>query len=100
VATLADLQAFLGDGVAGMYPDAVLQEVLDSETSAQAGRCRTSTPLPAPLEQALLRRCQRALALKAIPLGMTDLGGESTAYVPSRDPEIRRLEAPYRKYGF
>jgi hypothetical protein len=99
VVTLAELKDFLGD-VAPLYSDAVLQDVLDSEAASQAGRCRTSTPLAAPLVQALLRRCQRALALKAMPLGMTDLGGESTAYIPSRDPEIRRLEAPYRKMRF
>lgn len=53
---------------------------------------------PAPLVTALLRRCQRAVAAKQVPLGMVgDSAGEYGAtYLRSWDPEIERLENPYR----
>lgn len=101
MATLEDLKDYLGAGVAAMYSDDLLQDILDSETSAQAARCRPSTSVIESLEQALLRRCQRALAMKALPLGMTDAGGEGqSSYVPRIDGEIRRLEGPYRRMPF
>jgi hypothetical protein len=54
---------------------------------------------PEALARACLRRCQRQVAARAVPLGM--LGADSTEYgpvtMPRWDAEIGRLEASYRQ---
>jgi hypothetical protein len=76
-----------------------VQEVnraLAAERSAQARRCRIPATYPPDLRQALLRRVQRALALSQQPriAGFDD--GEAPI-LPTNDPEVRRLESPYKK---
>lgn len=52
----------------------------------------------ADLAEALKRRVARNLAMRALPLSVTQGDVEtSPAYLPRYDPEIRRLEAPYRR---
>jgi hypothetical protein len=55
--------------------------------------------LPWPLREALCRRVQVNLAKRALPLGVIDQSsdGGGSSFVPRIDPEVRRLEAPYRK---
>jgi hypothetical protein len=55
--------------------------------------------LPWPLREALCRRVQVNLAKRALPLGVIDQSsdGGGPSFVPRIDPEVRRLEAPYRK---
>lgn len=68
---------------------------LAAEQSDQASRCRVE-PYTDALAQALIRRVARARAMKNVPLGvqMDESGG---IRLGSTDPEVRRLEAPYRR---
>jgi hypothetical protein len=65
-----------------------------AEVAAQASRCRVDPYTPA-LAAALVRRVNRALSMKNLPLGVTL--DENAVRVGSVDPEVRRLEAPFRK---
>ena len=87
-------------------PDADLQQILDAELAVQARTCRipvdaegAEATYPEPLARACLRRCQRQVAAKAVPLGM--VGADATEYgpvsLPRWDAEIGRLEASYRQ---
>lgn len=79
------------------WTDAQLQQVLDQETAAQARVCRIPAAYPADLRGALLRRAQVALAMKAISLGMIQPADGDPSMVPGNDPQVRRLEKPWRK---
>lgn len=104
---LAEVQAYLVSASA-TYADAEVAVALDAERVAQAGMVRfppdpdpPADPLPysEPLALALMRRVHRNLAMRAMPLGYqqtaSELGPISTRI--GSDPEIGRLEAPYRK---
>ena len=88
--------------------DVDLQQILDSELQVQARTCRlpvdpdsegNEATYPAALTRACLRRCQRQVAARAVPLGM--VGANATEYgpvsLPRWDAEIGRLEASYRQ---
>lgn len=91
--TLAEVKTYLGST---SWTDPEIQDALDAELAAQDVVCRQSTVYPPDLKQALKRRVARNLALRALPVGIqaSDTGA---TYVAGRDPEIRRLEAPYRR---
>lgn len=72
-----------------------VEAVLAAEVADQASRCRV-VPYAAPLAEALYRRVQRALAMRNLPLGV-QMDAEGGIRVGSNDPEVRRLEAPYRR---
>lgn len=72
-----------------------IQDVYDAEVSDQARRCRVE-PYNAALAAALVRRVSRSLAMRNLPLGVLQDDTGATR-VGSTDPEVRRLEAPYRK---
>lgn len=95
--TTDDVAEYLREGAAS-WDVADLQDALDAEAAAQRSVCRVGAVYPADLRQALLRRVQRNLAMRQLPLavlqGDAELGG---AALPGRDPEVRRFEAPYRK---
>jgi hypothetical protein len=102
--TVDEVVAYLGDGAnrwtsdgGDTYP--AIAEELEAETSAQSRMCDYGSPYPDELKLALLRRVQRALQMRSLPLavlqGDSDTGNAS--FLPSRDPEIRRREAPYRR---
>lgn len=95
IPNLAAVKAYLGDT---SWDDSDVQATLDAETAAQAARCRIPVAYPNDLGEALKRRVARNLALRATPAGVfigdTDGG---PAYVSTNDPEVRRLEAPYRR---
>jgi hypothetical protein len=80
------------------YPQ--IQDALTAEAAAQARRVRyPDGPYP-DLDEALKRRVQRNLAMRPLPLavmpGNVDTG--AAAFRPGgSDPEIRRLEGPYRR---
>lgn len=95
VVSLADIRAYLTDSTAD---DATLTSALTAERAAQARSCRVDDYGP-DLREALLRRVARNLAARAVPVASyTSFDGGGTAVrVPSRDPEVRRLEAPYRR---
>lgn len=96
VPTLEDVTAYLGDT---SYSQDEIASALAAETAAQAAMCRIPVAYPADLGEALKRRVARNLALRGVPLSV--VGGDTldggNVYVPGRDPEIRRLEAPHRR---
>lgn len=84
------------------YPQ--IEDALAAEVAAQAKKVTYPTdenaaPIAAPdLDEALKRRVQRNLAMRALPLSMTLGDGEGMAVrIGGTDPEIRRLEGPYRR---
>lgn len=78
-----------------------LQDALDAEAAAQRAVCRVPAVYPADLRQALLRRVQRNLAMRGLPLAVPTGDADSgPAILPGRDPEVRRFEAPHRKLVF
>lgn len=96
--TVDDVAVYLRESAAS-WDRADLQDALDAETQAQADFCRIGAIYTLALRQALLRRVMRNLALRQLPLAVLqgDAEGGSSRLLPGRDPEVRRLEAPYRK---
>ena len=86
--------------------DEDLQQILDAELAIVARVCRVPVDVdgeaeavyPPPLARSVLRRCQREVAARNVPLGVMGQVGEEYGplTVPSWDAEIRRLEASYR----
>lgn len=95
--TVNDLVLYLGQNT-GTWSTADLQRTLDAERAAQRAKCGERAAYPADLREALFRRCARNLAMRRLPLAvnMGDADGGSLV-IPGRDPEVRRLEAPYRR---
>lgn len=102
--TVDDVVAYLGDAASQWTDDEgdtypAIAEELSAETAAQARACVVPDSYPDELKLALMRRVQRALSMRALPLavlqGDSELG--SAAFLPARDPEVRRREAPYRR---
>ena len=94
--TLADVKTYLG--VTGTEKDAVIADALSAEIEDQEAKCRVPVVYPVQLGQALKRRVARNLALRGIPLAVLQGDAESGSLtLPGRDPEVRRLEAPFRK---
>jgi len=89
IPTAQDVATRLGRPL-GQVSDAYAAEVAD-----QASRCQVE-PYTDALAEALHRRVQRSLAMRALPLGvqMDELG---STRIGSTDPEVRRLEGPYRR---
>lgn len=104
VSALPDLTAvknYLGTEVTAQYGDTVIQEELDAERVNQAKVCRVGAVYPADLGSALKRRVLRALALRSLPLAVLQNDADGGAsFLPSNDPEVKRLEGPYRKVVF
>ncbi|GAA0978222.1 hypothetical protein ENKNEFLB_02829 [Nocardioides aquaticus] len=73
----------------------VIQDVYEAEVADQSRRCRVE-PYNAALASALVRRVSRSLAMRNLPLGVLQDETGATR-VGSVDPEVRRLEAPYRR---
>lgn len=77
-----------------------IEAALTAEASAQAKRCRIPEVYPPDLVEALCRRVARNLAVRKLPLGIQPIITDTTAvgaHVGGTDPEIKRLETPYRK---
>lgn len=85
------------------YPQ--VADALTAETKAQlmkvtypAATDDDPNPDVSDLQQALKRRVQRNLAMRPLPLAFQTSGFDSSVIrIGSNDPEIRRLEAPYRR---
>lgn len=96
--TAADVRAYLGTS---SYSDEQLEAALAAELAAQAHSCRVPAAdavWPADLAEAAYRRVARNLAMRNIPLAAFQGDAEVGSLVPpGRDPEVRRLEAPYRR---
>lgn len=104
---LDEVKAWLGDRTAAQVGDEALEGILAAELDLQARTLRLPADpdedgqegtYPPPLARALLRRVQREVAAKGAPLGYQGepTGEFGVAYLRSWDPEIRRLEDPYR----
>lgn len=94
---VADVARYL-KGSASSWSTAELQDELDGEASAQRDRCGVPAVYPPALRKALLRRVQRALAFRAIPLAVNQGDADGGSFLlPGNDPEVRRLEGPHRK---
>lgn len=95
--TVDDVARYL-KGSAASWTTTDLQEELDGEASAQRAKCGVRAAYPPDLRKALLRRVQRALAMRALPLATLQGDADGGALIlPGEDPEVRRLEKPYRK---
>lgn len=96
--TVDDVAAYMGAASAS-WTAAQLQGALDAEAAAQRAICLVGAVYPADLREALLRRVQRNLAMRQLPLAVLQGDAEtgSNTVLPGRDPEVRRLEAPYRR---
>jgi hypothetical protein len=105
VPTLAGVREWL-KVPASQLGDEDLQQILDAELAIVARTCRLPVEVegepeatyPPALARSVLRRCQRQVAARNVPLGV--MGQEGAEFgplrVPSWDAEIRRLEASYR----
>lgn len=94
---VAALVAYMGDT---SFSEEELADALAAEAAAQRKAIAVPAAYGADLANALCRRAQRNLAMRGLPLALpqSDEGG-SLPYLPGRDPEVRRLEAPYRRIG-
>lgn len=93
--TSADVVAYMGPS---SWTTDQIDEALAAESDAQRAVCRVGAYVSADLRSALLRRVQRALAMRRLPLAMQTGDVDAGAVMPpGRDPEVRRLEAPYRR---
>lgn len=95
--TPADASKYLGQS-AGSWSMADIGGALAAERSAQRARCGERAIYPDDLREALLRRVARNLAMRRVPLAtQTGDADQPVAIIPGRDPEVRRLEGPYRR---
>jgi hypothetical protein len=94
--TVDELRDYLGDT---SHDNDTLTAALAAEAAAQRARCTVPAVYPADLREALLRRVARNLAARSVPVASFSAfdGGVTSTRVPSSDPEVRRLEAPYRR---
>lgn len=79
--------------------DADITDALAAERTAQSRRVVAIDPQPADLEQALMRRVARNLAMRGLPVAVLrgDAEGGDNTLLPGTDPEVKRLEAPHAK---
>ena len=103
---LDDLIEYLPSTLVSRLGDDQLQQILTVEITDQATRLRPQyrmddptvdwdEHLP-PLREAICRRCVRTIALRRLPLGISE-SEVSSLRVGGRDAEISRLEGPYRR---
>lgn len=93
--TATQIRTYLGGS---SESDVVLLEALAAERVDQANKCRIDNYTES-LREALLRRVARNLAARRVPVAtFTSFdGGATSTRVPQVDPEIKRLEGPYRR---
>lgn len=95
--TAAQVRTYLG---ANSALDPQIQDALDTEAQAQRDICVVPAAYPASLRQALMRRVARNLSMQRIPLAVLQgdaEAGTTSAFLPGSDPEVNRLEKPYRR---
>jgi hypothetical protein len=109
---LAAVKLYLRIAVDDVDPvrDAEIAGALATEIAAQKKAVRVSAfgtdpeppadpvAYPVDLAEAVGRRVARNLALRGLPLAVLQSDAEGGALVtPGKDPEVRRLEGPYRR---
>lgn len=99
--TFTEVDDYLGET---SVTEQELSSALAAEKKAQAKVCRVpadDAEWDEDLTEALCRRVARNLALRGIPLAVLQGDAEAGSLIPpGRDPEVRRLEAPFRKLVF
>lgn len=97
--TVAECLAYLGGAEATSTSTDEIADALAAEDAAQRARCDVPAVYPVDLRQALKRRVARNLAARTVPVAsFTSFeGGTTSKRVPLTDPEVARLEGPYRK---
>lgn len=105
--TLADLRGAsvdrddpddLGYLGSNSWTDAEIQDALDTEIRAQRSVCHVPAEYPATLFEAVMRRVACNLARRKLPLMVLRGDAEAGSTMPpSRDSEVRRLEAGHRR---
>lgn len=79
--------------------DEDLTRMMNAADADQLERCTMPDPVPDSLQMAFLRRVQREIAARNLPLGMVGL--DAAEYGPQRLPYLDSLveehERPYRK---
>ena len=103
VPTVTEITTYLG--TSHSWETTAIQEAYDAELQAQADTCRLPADgaYPTPLRDALGRRVAHNLAVRELPLGVQATVSDmavATRTVGGLDPEVRRLEGPYRKVLF
>lgn len=83
----------------GSWTDAEIQDTLDVEASAQRKVCRVGAIIDPDLRSALLRRVRVNFSRRGLPVLVTADSEGNNTFLPSRDPEVRRLEGPHRRLG-
>jgi len=95
--TVDDCVVYLGERGRG-WSVAQITSAYNAERGSQRDKCGERAVYPDPLREALFRRVARNLAMRnlplAVPVGDADAG---PVILPGNDPEVRRLEAPYRR---
>lgn len=103
---LDDLEQYLTTTLTSKYGTAVLSQVIEVEIGDQAARIKAKYRMTDPdpdtawaghkpqLREAVMRRCARNLALRKLPLGISE-SDIAALRVAGKDTEIKRLEAPY-----
>ena len=80
------------------HTDLTIQGAINAEAAAQTRICTLPDPVPDDLLEALMRRVVRNLAMRRLPLAIAQGDADGGALIlPGRDPEVRRLEAPFRR---
>lgn len=99
VTDIRDYATSVGQDQTDGWEDEEIQSAIDAEASQQRKRCDVGAVYPADLSEALKRRVMRSLAMRSIitPTELVGDAAENVDVVPFNDPEIRRLENPYRK---
>lgn len=92
--TVDDVLSYLA-GESSWTEDEVA-DTLAAEDADQRARCRVAPVYPPSLFYALQRRAARALAMRAVLLGLQDSDG-FVSRMPRWDAEIRRYEGPYKR---
>lgn len=97
IPTVAQTRAYLRVSATAL-PDEELTRIYNGEQESQAGVCTVPVDYPDALGQAFLRRVQRQVAAKNLPLGL--VGTEAAEFAPTRipflDSIVESLERPYR----
>lgn len=99
VPDLAAVKEYLSSQGETSQTDETIASALAAESAAQRRVCNIPASYPPDLAEALCRRVARNLAARAVPIAQvtTFEGGNVATRVPRYDPEVYRLEGPFRK---